>query len=125
MSEETGAHPGTTLEGIVQGCLDQFSDDEIELLGSVSAAANRPLNWNVLTVDAREPERVPRQLVGRRPRPRARRPTRRAHHAGAGADEHELPHLLRDLAASRAGSDVLGVPVPERIERLCDPDTRV
>ena len=28
----------------------------------VSAAANRPLNWNVLTVDAREPERVPRQL---------------------------------------------------------------
>ena len=28
----------------------------------MSAAANRPLNWNVLTVDAREPERVPRQL---------------------------------------------------------------
>src|SRR5204863_7598987 len=47
MCEETGAHPGTTLEGIVQGCLDQFSDDEIELLGQVSAAANRPLNWNV------------------------------------------------------------------------------
>src|SRR5262249_66581 len=32
MSEETGQHPGTTLEGIVQGCLDQFSDEEIELL---------------------------------------------------------------------------------------------
>ena len=44
------------------GCLDQFSDDEIELLGAMSAAADRPLNWNVLTVDAREPERVPRQL---------------------------------------------------------------
>ena len=27
-----------------------------------SAAADRPLNWNVLTVDSREPERVPRQL---------------------------------------------------------------
>src|SRR5204862_929526 len=62
MSEETGQHPGTTLEGIVQGCLDQFSDEEIELLSQVSAAADRPLNWNVLTVDAREPERVPRQL---------------------------------------------------------------
>ena len=37
MSEETGAHAGTTLEGIVQGCLDQFSDDEIELLGTMSA----------------------------------------------------------------------------------------
>ncbi len=42
LSEETGAHPGTTLEGIVQGCLDQFSDEEIELLGQVSAAAEPP-----------------------------------------------------------------------------------
>ena len=32
-------------------------------------AADRPLNWNVLTVDSRVPERVPRQLDGRRPRP--------------------------------------------------------
>ena len=32
--------------------------------------------------------------------------------------------LLRPLAASPAGSDVLGVPVPERIERLRDPPTR-
>ena len=32
--------PGTTLEGIVQGCLDQFSDDEIELLGA--GRARRP-----------------------------------------------------------------------------------
>ena len=51
------AAPGTTLEGIVPGSrsLDQFADDEIELLGRMSAAANRPMNWNVLTVDAREP----------------------------------------------------------------------
>jgi N-acyl-D-aspartate/D-glutamate deacylase len=58
----TGEHDGTTLEGITDGCLDQFSDDEIERFGAMSNAANRPLNWNVLTVDAAEPARVPRQL---------------------------------------------------------------
>ena len=125
LSEETGQHEGTTLEGIVPGCLDQFADDEIELLGRMSAAANRPMNWNVLTVDGREPDRVPRQLQAADRAARARRPGRRADDAGAGADEHELPQLLRDLADPRVGSDVLGVPVPERIERLRDPDTRL
>lgn len=62
LATETGRHEGTTLEGIVAGCLDRFADDEIELLGDLSAAANRPLNWNVLTVDSREADRVPRQL---------------------------------------------------------------
>jgi N-acyl-D-aspartate/D-glutamate deacylase len=62
LAAETGNHEGTTLEGIVAGCLDRFADDEIELLGDLSAAANRPLNWNVLTVDSREADRVPRQL---------------------------------------------------------------
>ena len=51
LCEETGLHEGTTLEGIVPGCLDRFADDEIELLAAMSAAANRPMNWNVLTVD--------------------------------------------------------------------------
>jgi len=60
---ETGAHPGTTLEGIVPGCLDQFADEEIELLARLSAAADRPMNWNVLTVDSKVPERIPRQLA--------------------------------------------------------------
>ena len=32
---ETGRHEGTTLEGIVAGCLDRFADDEIELLGDL------------------------------------------------------------------------------------------
>ena len=55
-------HEGTTLEGIIDGCLDQFSDAEIDLFARMSAAAARPLNWNVLTVDSRVPERVTRQL---------------------------------------------------------------
>jgi N-acyl-D-aspartate/D-glutamate deacylase len=55
-------HAGTTLEAMTDGCLDRFSDDEIELFASMSAAARRPLNWNVMTVDSRDPGRVPRQL---------------------------------------------------------------
>ena len=54
-------HEGTTLEGIIDGCLDQFDDAEIDLLARMSAAGGRPLNWNVLTVDSRVPARVPRQ----------------------------------------------------------------
>src|SRR5680860_560946 len=53
---EVGRHEGTTLEGVVDGCLDQFSDDDIDLLVAMSVAARRPINWNVLTVDSREPD---------------------------------------------------------------------
>ncbi|MCU1499201.1 MAG: N-acyl-D-aspartate/D-glutamate deacylase [Acidimicrobiales bacterium] len=55
-------HEGTTLEAMTDGCLDRFADDEIELFASMSATAKRPLNWNVLTIDSREPGRIPRQL---------------------------------------------------------------
>lgn len=62
LCEVVGEHPGTTLEGMTDGCLDKFSDDEIDLFANMSATAKRPLNWNVLTIDSREPTRIPRQL---------------------------------------------------------------
>ena len=83
LCEETGEHEGTTLEGIVTAASTSSPTTRSSCSAQMSAAADRPLNWNVLTVDAREPERVPRQLVGRRPRRRARRAAGRAHHAGA------------------------------------------
>jgi N-acyl-D-aspartate/D-glutamate deacylase len=55
-------YPGTTLEAIVEGCLRGFSDAEIELMAQMSARANRPLNWNVLTVAAGQEERIDHQL---------------------------------------------------------------
>jgi N-acyl-D-aspartate/D-glutamate deacylase len=58
-----GEHEGTFLEGAFEGGLDKFSDDEIELVAAMSAAAGRPINWNVLTVDSSVPDRVPRQLT--------------------------------------------------------------
>ena len=95
-------HPGTTLEGIVPGCLDQFSDDEIELLGPDERGRQPPAQLE------RAHRRLPRARARRRAScsagdraARARRPGRRPHHAGAGADEHELPQLLRHLADPR------------------------
>ena len=52
MCTATGEHEGTTLEAITDGCLDTFSDAEIDLFTAMSIAAQRPLNWNVLTVDS-------------------------------------------------------------------------
>ncbi|HYN33562.1 MAG TPA: amidohydrolase family protein, partial [Ilumatobacteraceae bacterium] len=121
---ETGRHEGTTLEGIVPGCLDRFADDEIELLGLMSAAANRPMNWNVLTVDAREPERVPRQMQA----------FDRAAELGGRVVALTMPvqvpmnmSLLTfcGLWLLPGWQSILGVPVPERIERLLDADTRI
>lgn len=63
LAKAVGEHEGTQIEAIVAGCLDQFSDAEIDLLVEMSATAGRPLNWNVLTIDASVPERVPRQLT--------------------------------------------------------------
>ena len=124
LCEETGRHEGTTLEGIVPGCLDRFSDDEIELLGRMSAAANRPMNWNVLTVDAREPDRIPRQMKA----------FDRAAELGGRVIALTMPvqvpmnmSLLTfcGLWLLPGWQAILGVPVAERIERLRDPDTRV
>jgi N-acyl-D-aspartate/D-glutamate deacylase len=57
-----GEHEGTVLEGAFEGGLDKFSDEEIQLVADMAAAAGRSINWNVLTVDSAAPDRVPRQL---------------------------------------------------------------
>jgi N-acyl-D-aspartate/D-glutamate deacylase len=124
LCEETGLHEGTTLEGIVPGCLDQFADDEIELLARMSAAANRPMNWNVLTVDSRVPERVPRQIAA----------SDRATELGGRVVALTMPvqvpmnmsfNTFCGLWLIPGWQQVLGVPVSERVQRLQDADTRV
>ncbi|MEU8028720.1 D-aminoacylase [Streptomyces sp. NPDC049099] len=123
LSRAVGEHEGTQIEAIVAGCLDQFSDDEIDLLVEMSAAAGRPLNWNVLTVDAAVPERVPRQLGA----------SERARKAGGRVVALTMPILtpmnmsLGTFCALNlipGWGPVLGLPVPERIARLRDPAVR-
>jgi N-acyl-D-aspartate/D-glutamate deacylase len=119
----TGTHEGTTLEGIVDGCLDRFDDDEIELLAAMSAAARRPINWNVLTVDSRVPDRVPRQLSAHD----------RSLEVGGRVVALTMPVLVPmnmsfltycALNMLPGWGEVLGLPVPERIEKLRDPEVR-
>ena len=119
----TGRHPGTSLEGIVQGCLDQFSDDEIDLLVAMTVAAERPINWNVLTVDSRVPERVPRQMEA----------SIRAREAGGRIVALTMPVLVPmnmsfgtycALNMLPGWGEILNLPVPERMAKLSDPEIR-
>jgi N-acyl-D-aspartate/D-glutamate deacylase len=123
LCREVGRHPGTTLEAIVPGCLDQFSDDEIDLLAQMSATAGRPLNWNVLTVDASVPERVPRQLAA----------GDAAERAGGRVVALTMPVLVPmnmsfltfcGLWLLPDWQSVLACPVDERIDRLRTPEVR-
>ncbi|MFI8832352.1 amidohydrolase family protein [Streptomyces afghaniensis] len=123
LSRAVGEHEGTQIEAIVAGCLDQFSDAEIDLFVEMSAAAGRPLNWNVLTIDAAVPERVPRQLLA----------SEQARKAGGRVVALTMPILtpmnmsLGTFCALNlipGWGPILGLPVPERIEKLRDPDVR-
>jgi N-acyl-D-aspartate/D-glutamate deacylase len=123
LSRAVGECEGTQIEAIVAGCLDQFSDAEIDLFVEMSAVAGRPLNWNVLTIDAAVPERVPRQLLA----------SEQARKAGGRIVALTMPILtpmnmsLGTFCALNlipGWGPVLGLPVPERIERLRDPDVR-
>ncbi|MEV0206969.1 D-aminoacylase [Streptomyces sp. NPDC050788] len=123
LSRAVGEHEGTQIEAIVAGCLDQFSDAEIELFAEMSAAAGRPLNWNVLTIDAAVPERVPRQLFA----------SERARKAGGRVVALTMPILtpmnmsLGTFCALNlipGWGPILALPVPERIAKLRDADVR-
>jgi N-acyl-D-aspartate/D-glutamate deacylase len=119
----TGEHEGTFLEGIVEGCLDTFRDDEIELLAEMSAAAGRSINWNVLTVDASVPGRVPRQMQA----------STRARELGGRVIALTMPVLVPMNMSFRTycalfmlpgWGEVMGLPVPERMKKLADPQVR-
>jgi N-acyl-D-aspartate/D-glutamate deacylase len=121
--EEVAAHEGTTLEYITNGCLDSFSDEEVELMTAMSVTAQRPLNWNVLTVDARSAERVGHQLAAS------------SHAAAAGGQIVALtmPTLVPMNMSFRTHcalflipgwGDVMGLPAEERMTKLADPEVR-
>lgn len=116
-------HPGTTLEAIIPGCLSGFTDDDIALLTDMSAAADRPLNWNLLGVSAANPAGHERQL--------------RASEVAAGRGGRvvalTLPQAMKIRLSFLSGfvldglpgwRDTMHLPVPERLVALADPQVR-
>jgi N-acyl-D-aspartate/D-glutamate deacylase len=117
------AHPGTTLEFITKGCLSTFDDAEIDLMVNMSLAGQRPLNWNVLTVDSRHPDRHRRQLEA----------STAARRAGARIVPLTMPTLVPmnmnlltfcGLWLLPGWGEILDRPVPERMALLRDPAVR-
>jgi N-acyl-D-aspartate/D-glutamate deacylase len=114
---------GTTLEAILAGCINGFTDDERDLLAAMSAAAQRPLNWNVLGVSSMNPTGHESQLGA----------SDHAAERGARVVALTLPHSMRLRLSFLSGfvldgfpgwREVLSLPVPERMAALSDPDTR-
>jgi N-acyl-D-aspartate/D-glutamate deacylase len=121
--EEVAAHEGTTLEYITNGCLDAFSDEEVDLMTTMSTTAQRPLNWNVLTVDARSADRIEHQLAA----------SSAAAAAGGQIVALTMPTLVPMNMSFRTHcalflipgwGDVMGLPQEERMEELAKPEVR-
>ncbi len=120
LCRETGRHEGTTLEWVADGCLNGFSDDEVDLMTQMSLEARRPLNWNVLTIDSARREAYENQLAA----------CERANEAGARIVALTMPTLVgmnMSLGTYCAlhqlpdWSDIFSLPYPQRMERLRDP----
>ena len=116
-------HKGTTLEMILAGCINGFTPDEVELMASMSLAANRPVNWNVLGVSALNPQRTADQLAA----------STVAASRGATVVALTLPHAMKIRLSFLSGfvldglpgwRDVMALPVPERMTALADPAVR-
>jgi N-acyl-D-aspartate/D-glutamate deacylase len=116
-------HPGTTLEAIIPGCLQGFSDDEVALLTGMSVAADRPLNWNLLGVSAANPAGHQGQL----------RASEIAAERGGRVVALTLPHAMKIRLSFLTGFVLDGLPgwrhtmhlpVPERLAALADPEVR-
>jgi N-acyl-D-aspartate/D-glutamate deacylase len=118
-----GAHEGTTLEYVTDGCLRGFTDAEVELMAEMTVAGRRALNWNVLTIDSREPQRYHDQVGA----------CEHARERGGTAIALTMPVLVEmnmsflnycALFMLPGWSDVMNLPVPERIAKLRDPAVR-
>ena len=116
-------HEGTTLEWVTDGCMSGFSEDEVGLMADMSLAGRRPLNWNVLTVDAARPDDYRSQLAA----------MEAAAERGARVVGLTMPVLVGmnmnfgtycALNMMPDWGDILGLPLPERMEKLRDPEVR-
>ena len=116
-------HPGTTIEMIVPGCINGFTEDEVDLLTRISLLSGRPVNWNVLAVTAGNAESTAHQLGA----------SDAAADAGARVVALTLPHTMSLRLSFEHGAILDGLPgwreffansIDERIRALSDPEVR-
>jgi N-acyl-D-aspartate/D-glutamate deacylase len=116
-------HEGTTLEYVTSGSLRGFTDAEVDQMAAMTLAGRRPLNWNVLTIDSREPQRYHDQVAA----------CEHARDQGGTAIALTMPTLVEMNMSFRNycalfmlpdWSDVMNLSVPERIAKLRDPAVR-
>jgi N-acyl-D-aspartate/D-glutamate deacylase len=114
-------HAGTQLELIIPGCLNGFTDDEVDLMAGMSLAADRPLNWNVLGVAPGG--NYEHQLDA----------GSRAAAKGARVVALTLPQGIRIRLSFLTGfvldglpgwRETFALPIEERMRALSDPETR-
>jgi N-acyl-D-aspartate/D-glutamate deacylase len=124
LCDEVGAHPGTTLEWVTDGCLKGFTPEEVDLMIEMSRRAARPINWNVLVVDSAEPDRYRDQLEA----------GAEAERRGAKVVALTMPTLVGmnmsfltycALFQLPDWTPIMSLPVPERMQRLADRETRI
>ncbi len=116
-------YEGTSLEFITSGCLGQFSEDEIELMIDLSTTADRPLNWNVLSINPNSAAVHEHQLSA------ATRAAQRGGRIVALAMPENGPsrlcfHDYFALFSLPLWKDIFGLEVPERTSKFADPAVR-
>jgi N-acyl-D-aspartate/D-glutamate deacylase len=116
-------HEGTTVELIVAGCLNGFTEDDIDFLSTMSLLADRPVNWNVLGVSAMNAAGAWSQLAA----------GSAAADRGATVLALTLPHTMQIRLSFESGAildglpgwrEVFALPAAERMAALSDPATR-
>ena len=117
-----GEFEGTSLE-FAPPRVDRFSSDDLHLLASMSAAAQRPLNWNLLRIGEGSSELVDRMLAAGE--------YARAHGGKIVALNMPIPSRARFsfstgfvLDALPGWGPIFSLPTEQRIKALCDPAVR-
>jgi N-acyl-D-aspartate/D-glutamate deacylase len=115
-------HPGTTLE-FIPAAGGPVDDHIVDVITRMSLAANRPLNWNVLVMNANEPEIHERKL----------RASDLAAEQGAKVVALTTPDLIRFRISFLSGfvldafpdwPHTMTLPAEEKLRALADPDHR-
>jgi N-acyl-D-aspartate/D-glutamate deacylase len=114
-------HTGTTLEFLPT--VGPFADEHRDLMTAMSLAANRPLNWNVLAVNAQNPAMTESQLQA----------SDYARERGGTVIALTLPQAMTlrlnlvtgfIFDALPGWSEIIGLPMEERKKAFSDPNVR-